>query len=540
MMHRRRQSAFLAAGLLGSVLSVSAPAAVNAQIRAETLRQVTGGMINTLDPTAPGATRESFGLSMSTYDRLFAFERKKVGEGWIFDLNTIRGELAEGYKISDDGLKITVTLRKDVTFQDGSPVTADDVKWSLDRAVTAKSLAGPQLTTGSLDKADQFKVIDPLTIEISLPKPDRLAMPNLAVVYPIIINSKVAKQHATTEDPWAQAWLKENTAGSGAYSIESWKPGEQVVLKRNESWKSGRDGKLAFFKRVITQTVPEAATRANLVERGDADLSVDLPSSDVPGLMERGKVKVVSTPQFNALVLIVFATRIPPFDNKKVRQAVAAALPYSDMFKGALFGRGNPLQDASWTGEPTEAKFPQNMPVKTDLAKAKQLLTEAGYPNGFETTFSFNVGSAATAEPMAALIKESLLKIGVKVDIQKQPDAQMSTSVTEKKLPFFTESIISWIPAPDYYFRNFFTGEQRWNYSSWNNAEINSLSQAARFEPNQAKYDEITKKMVAIEADETPVVLLWQPNQDAVMVPSIEDYTYQFHRQVDFRDMRRK
>jgi peptide/nickel transport system substrate-binding protein len=396
------------------------------------------------------------------------------------------------------------------------------------------------LTTGSLDKAEQFKVIDPLTIEIDLPKPDRLAMPNLAVVYPIIINSKLAKQHATAEDPWAQAWLKENEAGSGAYIVESWKPGEQVVLKRNENWKGGRDGKLAFFKRVITQTIPEAATRANLVERGDADLSVDLPSSDVPSLMERGKVKVISTPQFNALTLIVFATRIPPFDNKKVRQAIAAALPYGDMFKGALFGRGNPLQNASWSGTPTDPSFPQTMPVKTDLQKARQLLTEAGYPSGFETSFSFNVGSAAIAEPMAALIKESLLKIGVKVDIQKQPDAQMSTSVSEKKLPFFTESIISWIPAPDYYFRNFFTGEQRWNYSSWNNPEINALSQAARFEPNQAKYDEITRKMVAIEADEMPVVLLWQPNQDAVMVPSIEDYTYEFHRQVDFRDMRRK
>ena len=538
-MHRLRLNLTTAPALLAGMLMLGA-ASASAQTRAETLRQVTGGMINTLDPTAPGATRESFGLAMSTYDRLFRFERKRQGDGWIFDLASIRGELAASHTISEDGLRITVKLRPDVTFHDGTPLTAEDVKWSLDRAVTAKSLAGPQLTTGSLDKADQFKVIDPLTIEITLPKPDRLAMPNLAVVYPIIINSKVAKEHATAEDPWAQAWLKEHTAGSGAYIIESWKPGEQVVLKRNEAWKAGRDGKLADFKRVIAQTIPEAATRANLVERGDADISVDLPSSDVPGLMERGKVKLVSTPQFNALTLIVFATRIPPFDNKKVRQAVAAALPYGDMFKGALFGRGNPLQDASWSGEPTESTFPQTMPVKTDLARAKQLLTEAGYPNGFETTFSFNVGSAATAEPMAALIKESLAKIGVRVDIQKQPDAQMSTSVTEKKLPFFTEAIISWIPAPDYYFRNFFTGEQRWNYSSWNNAEINSLAQTARFETNQAKYDQIIRKMVAIEADETPVVLLWQPNQDAVMVPSIEDYTYEFHRQVDFRDLRRK
>jgi peptide/nickel transport system substrate-binding protein len=110
-------------------------------------------------------------------------------------------------------------LRKDTKFQDGSPVTAEDVKWSLDRAVTAPVLGKAQLLTGSLTSADQFKVIDTLTFEVTLPKPDRLALPNLATIYPIIFNSKVAKANATADDPWAIGWLKEHTAGSGAYVI---------------------------------------------------------------------------------------------------------------------------------------------------------------------------------------------------------------------------------------------------------------------------------------------------------------------------------
>ena len=110
---------------------------------------------------------------------------------------SIRGELAESYDVSPDGLKLTFRLRKDAKFQDGSPVTAEDVKWSLDRCVTAPILGKAQLLTGSLTSADQFKVIDPLTIEVTLPKPDKLALPNLATVYPLIINSKVAKEHAT-------------------------------------------------------------------------------------------------------------------------------------------------------------------------------------------------------------------------------------------------------------------------------------------------------------------------------------------------------
>ncbi|WP_239510254.1 ABC transporter substrate-binding protein, partial [Enterobacter hormaechei] len=89
--------------------------------------------------------------------------------------------------------------------------------------------------------------------------------------YCIIINTKLVKPHLTAQDPWAQAWLKDNAAGSGAYMVESFKPGEQVVLRRNDNWKGGEDGKPAHFRRVICQTIPEAATRASLIEKGDAD-----------------------------------------------------------------------------------------------------------------------------------------------------------------------------------------------------------------------------------------------------------------------------
>src|SRR5262245_32968357 len=245
----------------GLALVRAAGGPLRAQTRAETLRYVTGASVNTLDPNIPGATRESFALSLSTYDRLVSFGRKQLNGKWVFDLNKISGELAESWDVSPDGLKMTFRLRKDAKFQDGSPVTADDVKWSLDRVVTAPLLGKAQLLTGSMTSACQFKVIDPLTIEVTLPKPDKLALPNLATVYPIIINSKLAKQNATADDPWALAWLKENTAGSGAYKIETFKPGEQVIMSRNAAWNRGTEDKSASFKRVIVQSVPEPATR---------------------------------------------------------------------------------------------------------------------------------------------------------------------------------------------------------------------------------------------------------------------------------------
>lgn len=528
-------------GTAAALAFFTAAVPANAQTRAETLRYVTGAAVNTLDPNIPGSTREAFAVSLSTYDRLVSFGRKQLNGKWVFDLDTIRGELAESFDVSPDGLKITFKLRKDAKFQDGSPVTAEDVKWSLDRVVTAKVLGKAQLLTGSMTDASQFKVIDPLTIEVTLPQPDKLALPNLATVYPIIINSKVAKAHATEEDPWAQTWLKENTAGSGAFIIEQFKPGEQVILKRNDAWNRGPDNKQAFFKRLIVQSVPEPATRANLVEKGDADIVSDLQANDAQALEAKGKLQVISTPQYNALTFISMNNQMPPFDKVDVRRAIAYALPYDDMFKAALFGRGAPLFGATWADDKAPSgAYPIPQPVKLDLEKAKAYLKAAGYPDGFSTTFSFNVGQAATAEPMAALLKESLAKIGIKVDIQKLPDAQMSTQITEKKLPFFTEGVVAWLPSTDYFYRNFYTGNQRWNYSSIDNAELTAVAQKARFEADKAKYEADGKVLNAINFDVMPQIPLWQPSQDAVMASNLTGYTYQFHRQVDYRDLSRK
>jgi peptide/nickel transport system substrate-binding protein len=522
-------------GATGLAGLASLPEFAFAQSRAETLRYVTGNTVNTLDPTVQGATRESFGLAMSTYDRLFKFGRKKLDGNWVFDASTISGELAKGYKISPDGLVITIMLRPDATWQDGSKVTVEDIKWSLDRCVSAKSLAPPQMSTGSITKPEQFKIVDEHTITLTLPDPDRLGLANLCVPYAIMINSKLAKKHATAEDPWALDWLKSNTAGSGAYIVESFKPGESVIAKRNEHWKGGD---LPYFKRIIVQTVPDPATRASLILKGDADLSIDLAASDILTVEKSAKAKVVSIPQTNGFTHISMNTQMKPFDNVKVRQAIAAALPYADMFKAALFSRGKPLYGATWS-TPPDASFPQPMPLKTDPAKAKQLLTEAGYPNGLKVPFAISTGQAATAEPMAALIKESLGKIGIEVDIQKKPDAEFSTMEAQKTLAFFTDGATAWLPYTDYYFRLYFTRDQRWNFASWKNTDIEKLSAEARFERDSAKYDAECKQMIEVFVENDPLIMVWQPNHDAAMAKNVDGYTYEFYRQADFRPLKR-
>ncbi|MEF2074056.1 ABC transporter substrate-binding protein [Consotaella aegiceratis] len=511
---------------------------VAAQSREETVRYVTGGAINTLDPMMLGATPQSVQLSTGVYDRLIAFDRKPRDDGsYVFVFDKLHGELAKSFDVSEDGLTITFHLRPNATWQDGSPVTADDVKWSLDRAVTADTMSKAQLKTGSLVSPDQFKVIDEHTVEVTLDKADRLALPNLASLYAPMYNSKLVKAEAGPDDPWGVEWLQSHTAASGAFIVDRYAPGQQVVLKRNDNWKGGD---LPAFRQAIVQTVPEASTRANLIERGDADITTDLLPEDMVALRKADGVQVLSEPMPTAFVAVIFNTQMAPFDNEKVRQAVSLALPYDAMFQTAVSGLGGKLYGASWTDEPQNSGYPQPLPLHTDVDAAKKKLAEAGYPDGFETTLSYSVSRATFADPAAALVQEALAKIGITVKINKMPDPQMAEAETNKTIPMLIERSYAMFPSAEYFARIFMSGDSRWNFSSWNNEEVNEMLPKARYEADQAKYDAIAKKVIGLAAEEVPMAMLWQPTQDVVMSKDLTGFTTWYHYYVDLRDLEPK
>ncbi|MGE4324716.1 MAG: ABC transporter substrate-binding protein, partial [Pseudodonghicola sp.] len=261
-----------------------------AQSRADSLRVLSEGAANSYDTISVGVNRQSIQVTWNVYDRLVTFGYKDTGDGvGYYDYFDIQPQLAESYEIADDQKSITFKLRKDATFHDGSPVTAEDVKWSLDRVV-ASTIGVSQFRTGSMTSPDQFVIVDDLTLRIDLPQPDRFALPNLALTYPIIVNSKLAKQHATAEDPFAMEWLKANPAGGGAFKVAKAEIGERMLFDRNDDWKSG---KLPGFQRVLWQTAQAAETRVASLVRGDADIVQDLPPKDVLTLLDNDKVKVV-------------------------------------------------------------------------------------------------------------------------------------------------------------------------------------------------------------------------------------------------------
>ena len=352
----KRREFLKSASALAASTAVTAPAVFSpakAQSRAETLLIVSESGPNNLDIHGVGTNVPGYEVSWNCYDRLISHEMKTVNGKPYYDKDKFKMELADDMKIGD--MSVTFKLKKKATFQDGTPVTAKDVKWSLDRAVSVDGFPTFQMAAGSLTKPEQFVVVDDNTFRVDFARKDRLTIPDLAVIVPCIVNSELVKKNATEKDPWGLEYTKQNTAGSGAYKVASWVAGTEVVLERNDAWVGGP---LPKIKKIIWRMVPSAGNRRALLERGDADISYDLPNKDFVELKSAGKLNIISTPYSNGIQYIGMNVKNPPFDNPKVRQAVAYAIPYQKIMDAVLFGLAKPMFGAP-ADAPTQVAWPQ-------------------------------------------------------------------------------------------------------------------------------------------------------------------------------------
>lgn len=508
-----------------------------AQAADGTVVVVNGRTINSLDIHRSGTNRPSYQVAVNVYDRLVSFGTKTLSDGSLsYDYATIVPEVAESWELVDDGTALLFKLRPDGKFQDGSPITAEDVKWSFDRAVSAGGFPTVQMKAGSLESPDQFEVVDPLTFKIKLIRPSKLTLPDLAVPIPMIINSTVAKANATEDDPWAMEYLHQNPAGSGPFKVARWDPGQQLVYERNDLYTSGP---LPEVARVIIREVPSPSTRRALIERGDVQMSFDIPNKDAKELDGVDDLTVNSTPVENAIYVLGCNLNFEPFMDKRVRQAVAWSVPYEEVFQTAAYGRGVPM----WGGPsfvPETIDWPQPFPYSTDLDKAKALLDEAGYGDGFEVPFFIDLSQSEWMEPTALLIQENLAKLNIKAPLEKIPGANWRTaSLVDKRLPLHLETFGGWLNYPCYYFFWAYLDGHLFNSSNYRNEEIETLvGEALHIPVDDPAYAPMVKRMIEIAWDEVPRIALWQPAVN-VAYRDMEGYEFWFHRQLDARGFKR-
>jgi len=235
---RRRE--FLKATTAATAVAITAPyiRPARAEGRNETLLTLSESGPNNLDIMGVGTNRPGYEASWNTHDRLVTFGSKPDANGVDhYDYTKIEPELAESWDLRD--MSAIFTLRQGAKFHDGTPVTAQDVKWSFDRAVTVGGFPSFQMRAGSLEKPEQFVAVDDRTFRIDFLRRDKFTLPDIGVPVPVVINSALAKSHASDKDPWAMEWLKTNEAGGGAFRIERWSPGQEVICRRSDEWRSG-------------------------------------------------------------------------------------------------------------------------------------------------------------------------------------------------------------------------------------------------------------------------------------------------------------
>jgi peptide/nickel transport system substrate-binding protein len=239
----------------------------------------------------------------------------------------------------------------------------------------------------------------------------------------------------------------------------------------------------------------------------------------------------------NTVQFIGMNVTMKPFDNPKVRQAIAYAIPYQKIIDVAVYGRARGLFGGP--DQVTTSEWPQPHRYVTDPAKARRLLAEAGYPDGFETTLSFDLGAAVVNEPLCVLIQEALGQIGIKATIEKIAGSNWRAAFTQKKMPLHNQMFGGWFNFPDFYFFIVYNGNPATIYNSmaYDNPEMDKAIDLAHYTTDKAVYEHNARKFIQLAFDDLPAIPLFQPYLNVAMHPDVTGYRYLFHRQLDFRHM---
>ena len=308
--------------------------------------------------------------------------------------------LATSWEVSDDGLTWTFHLREGVTFHDGAPFNSKAVKATIESTLDLDLGAAYMWYP-----VEKILTPDDYTVKIKTSYPAALDRVATAMYGAWMFSPKAAGKSTK----W---WDAPHEAGTGPWMLESYAPNEETVLVRNpDYWGGWKEGQ---FQKVVIKYVDEGATQRQMLEAGEVDYADGLALDSVPALKDNPDVKIVEIPSIQNYVL-QFNCERKPLDDKRVRQALSYALPYDDMIE--LGTNGYAVQSRGPTPESLYPYDPDLFQYTYDVDKAKQLLAEAGYPDGgFKLKLTY-ASDEQFAPKFVPLIKEAYAELGVEVDL---------------------------------------------------------------------------------------------------------------------------
>lgn len=484
----------------------------------ETLTVAMDGDIETIDPMFSHFQKANE-VNYNIVDQFFRYDAAPGPTGVpIYDPTKILGSSVESWKMAADGLSITLDIRQGMTFhKSGNPVTADDFIYWFDRAKGTKSGGLFNIDTAKISAwektgANQIK----LTFSAKTPYffylfRDQSQGP---------LDSVVVKQHATTDDPWAAKWVAGNDAGSGEYEMQSWTPGQEMVLCAFPGYWAGQP----YFKKVVLKIVPAEADRVLLLKQGAVDIAETLSNDAIGNIRSASGISVISEPTRDQIILGLNNTT-KPFDNKLVRQALSYAVPYDDIVSQVYGGQAQVSKGPIPVGG--QYADPSLWPYTTDQAKAKSLLTQAGYPNGFSFQVHISTGDA-TLEQLAVFLQTSFKQVGIDMQIQKDTPAIFAQGQDARTQPAWIRDLLWYVDDPGYTAAAFFTAGCC-NWASYDNPQINDLAKQMGVLANDGA-DRTQKQVLAeqyqkVLIDDAPVLYLAQTNFQLAARSDITGYS---------------
>lgn len=471
----------------------------------------------------PAEAYELSGIEMITnvYDRIMRFEAD--------DVTKLVGGAAESWTISDDGKTFTFKLRKGLTFHSGAAVTAEDAAFSLQRVVKLDKT--PAFLIDQLgwtkDNVDAMvKAVDDSTLQVTISADfaPSLVLSLMSSVVGSIVEKKVALEHEVSGD-LGNGWLKTNSAGSGAFVLKSWKANESVVMDAFPGYRGGPP----TIKRVVVRHVPEPATQRLLIEKGDVDVAENLTPDQVGGLAGDKDVVVTTAPQAT-LIYVGLNLKTAPFQNVKVRQALHDLIDYDGMANSFLKGQFS-VHESFWPSG-FWASLDKNE-YALDPTKAKALLAEGGYPNGFDVTL--DTPNSSPYLNIAQTIQATMAQAGVKVTLVPE---EQKTLLTKYRAREHQMLLVYW--GPDYmdphtnadsFARNPDNSDNAkskplaWR-NAWDIPEITKMTDAAVRERDPAKREQMYKDLQAKVMDEGPFIVMFQETKQLAERANVKNFVF--------------
>lgn len=434
----------------------------------------------------------------------------------------IAPQLATEWKVSPDGKDYTFTLRQGVKFHDGTDLTSEAVKLSLERMAAINK--GPAWMFAG--EWSSIETPDPQTVVFHLNKSDPAFLAKLAgPAGPEIISAKAIKDHAGTDN--GQAWFLENEAGTGPYTLSKWDRGQQVALKKFDQYWGGWQGN--HVSNVVFKYVKESSSQLMLLEKGEIDVAPGLPTDTILDLKKNPKpgIKIVNGQTQNILSLVLNC-QSGPLKDKRVRQAVAYAVDYDGLLKNVWGGLYEPLLGPLPSADPNH--FAGTYSYKFDLAKAKELLTAAGYPDG---GFTLKLGLSENSAPFRAIaetVQANLKQVGV--DVQIETYAWGTLYDLEGKV----DTALDLMPIgnyPDYAdsssmlgneFGSWAWGVNGWNFSFYKNDQVDELLKQVNSTTDATARAQLFQQIQALIVDDMPLVSIGTRVDNMAMRDYVQGY----------------